>query len=554
MTDSAGYGAIIVGGGHNGLVCGAYLAMDGLRTLILERREAVGGMASTREILPGVRVPAVAHTVGRLRASVARDLGLSDHGLALVQPEVRVYSPQPDGRGLTLWGDALRTARELADSGLVSDADTAAYAEVDDGLRALGAALNALLTRTPPDITNPSLGDALEGLRTGLLARARARSESGGLLRVLPMSVADLAGEWFESDALRAVLAARAVLYGSVGPRAPGTAAQLVTDVAGNDGGLAGQTVYARGGPGALAEALASAATGFGAEVRTGVKVIAVRRADGAVRGVTLATGEEVDAPVVVSGLDPRRTLLDLVDPEALGPHLSWRAGNIRGRGVTAKVNLALHDLPRFRGLDGAATGNGADPRLRGRIVIAPDVRYVVEAMNAAKYGRLAGEPLIEATIPTLIDPGLLDERRRSRRAKKVRHVMSVVVQPAPYELREGSWRERASELGESVLRTLEAYAPGLATLVEEMEVLTPLDLERDYGVTEGHALHAEPGLDQWFAWRPLHGYSRYRMPLDGLYLCGSGAHPGGGVTGGPGQLAAREILADWPRLRGRLG
>jgi phytoene dehydrogenase-like protein len=534
---AAAYDAIVVGGGHNGLVCAAYLARGGLRTLLLERRDEVGGMAGTSEIVPGVRVPALAHTVGRLRPSVARDLSLRDHGLSLVQPDVRAFAPQADGRHITLWTDAGRTCADLVESGLVSPRDAAEYPAADGRLRTLAAALGTLMTRTPPDLTHASLGDTLEGVKAGLLARTRANSESGGLLRVLPMAVADLVGEWFESDALRAIICARAVQYSALGPRMPGTAQLLLADAAGSDGGLAGQSVFARGGPGALAAALASAARRLGVDVRTDAEVVRVRHAGERVRGVVLASGEEVDAPVVVSGLDPKQTLLRLIPAEVLGPRLSWRAGNIRQRGVTAKVNLALAGLPAFTGLDPAA----AAIRLRGRIVFAPGMRALERATDAAKYGRMVDEPFLEATIPSLIDPGLVDAAGTDTR----RHVMSIIVQSAPYDLRAGGWDEHREELGDKVVRTLEMYAPGIGGLVEGRQVITPLDLERDYGATEGHALHAEAGLDQWFAWRPLHGLGRYRMPLGGLYLCGSGAHPGGGITGGPGQIAAREVLAD---------
>ena len=531
------YDAIVIGGGHNGLVCAAYLARDGLSTVVLERRSVVGGMAGTAELMPGVRVPTLAHTVGRLRPSVARDLQLRDHGLALVQPDVRVFAPQADGRHITLWTDVARTAAELADGGLVSQRDAAAYPIAEGRLRTLGAALGTLMTRTPPDLTRASLGDALDGVKAGLLARTRASSESGGLLRVLPMAVADLVGEWFESDALRALICARAVQYSALGPRMPGSAQLLLAEAAGNDGGLAGQSVFVRGGPGALADALASAARAFGVDVRSDAEVVGVRHAGDRVQGIALASGEEIDAPVVVSGVDPKQTLLRLLPPEVLGPRLSWRASNIRQRGVTAKVNLALGGLPSFRGLDPAA---GA-PRLRGRIVFAPGMRVLERATDGAKYGRMADEPYLEATIPTLIDPGLVEADGTGGQ----RHVMSIIVQSAPFDLRAGDWDEQRESLGDSVVRTLEAYAPGIGGLVEARQVITPLDLERDYGATEGHALHAEAGLDQWFAWRPLHGLGRYRMPLAGFYLCGSGAHPGGGITGGPGQLAARQVLAD---------
>jgi phytoene dehydrogenase-like protein len=528
--------AIVVGGGHNGLVCAAYLARAGQRVLVLERREVVGGMADTSELLPGVRVPTLAHTVGRLRPSVVRELGLADHGLALVQPEVRLFAPQPDGRGLTLWGVVERTARDLAAGGLVGRADAEAYPTADAEFRALGAALSVLMSQAPPDLASPTLVDAVAGLKLGLLARSRADSGPGGLLRVLPMAAADLVGEWFEGDQLRAAIAARGVLYTGLGPLMPGTAQVLLADSAGNDGGLAGQTVFARGGPGAVGDALVAAARSMGVEIRTGAEVAAIRHRDDVVTGVTLVGGEEIDAAVVVSGADPKTTLLHLLAPETVGPRLSWRAGNIRSTGATAKVNLALTDLPRFTSTPDAPEA-ASEARLRGRIVIAPSMSALLAATTGIKYGRLPVEPYLEATIPTLVDPGLLGERRRGR-ARGVKHVMSVIVQSVPAD-------SARDAVGELVLRTLERYAPGISHLIVEQQVITPLDIERDYGASGGHPMHAEIALDQWFAWRPLHGYGRYRMPLPGLYLCASGAHPGGGVTGAPGQLAAHEILAD---------
>jgi phytoene dehydrogenase-like protein len=534
------YDAIVVGGGHNGLVCAAYLALDGLHTLLLERRSKLGGMAGTHELMPGVRVPTLAHTVGRLRPSVARDLHLADHGLSLVQPDARVFAPQPDGRSITLWTDVERTAAELGEVGLVSARDAAGYAAADNQLRGLAAALAAVTTPAPPDMADPSLADALAGVRASLTVRSRASAASGGLLRVLPMSVADLAAEWFETDALRAILCARAMRLSALGPRMPGSAALLLGEAGSSESGLAGPAVFARGGPGALVDALAAAARAAGVEIRTDAEVVGVRSADRGVIGVQLASGEQIDAPLIVSGLDPKQTLLKLIEPELLGPRLSWRATNIRQHGVTAKVNLALRDLPPF------SAAAEASARLRGRIVVAPSVDYLERAARAAKYGRFADEPWLDMTIPSLVDPGLVD----ADNSAGVRHVASVIAQSAPYALRDGTWRDRREEFGDAVMRVLEIYAPGIGELVVDRQVITPLDLESEYAATEGHPLHAEAGLDQWFAWRPLHGYGRYRMPLDGLYLCGSGAHPGGGITGGPGQLAAREMLADFARRR----
>jgi phytoene dehydrogenase-like protein len=535
LAAEVNWDAIVVGGGHNGLVCAAYLARAGQRVLVLERREVVGGMADTSELLPGVRVPTLAHTVGRLRPSVVRELGLTDHGLALVQPEVRLFAPHPDGHGLTLWGDVERTAKDLAAGGLVGRADADAYATADAEFRALAAALSVLMSRTPPDLASPTLADAVAGVKLGLLARSRADSGAGGLLRVLPMAVADLVGEWFENDRLRATIAARGVLYTGLGPLMPGTAQVLLADSAGNDGGLAGQAVFARGGPRAVGDALDAATRSVGVDIRTGAEVAAIRHRDDIVTGVTLASGEEIDAAVVVSGTDPKTLLLDLVAPETLGPRLSWRATNIRAIGATAKVNLALGDLPKFAALAGDSDGGRA--RLRGRIVIAPSMSVLHAATAAIKYGRLPEEPLLEATIPSLVDRELVDAYR-PKTSRKARHVMSVIVQSIPYDA-------DGTAVGDLAVKTLEIYAPGIGGLVVERQVITPRDIERDYGATGGHPMHAEIALDQWFAWRPLHGYGRYRMPLRGLYLCGSGAHPGGGVTGGPGQLAAHEVLAD---------
>lgn len=524
--------AIVIGAGHNALVCACYLARDGMRVLVLEKRDRVGGMADTTDLLPGVRVPTLAHTVGRLRPAVARELRLTDHGLRLVQPDAHLFAPQPDGGALTLWGSAERTAAEMA-AGKSIAADGNAYLLADAKYRGLAGALAALMSATPPDLASPTLADALTGLKQGWRARSRAGADAADLLRVLPMAVWDLVTEWFESDALRAAVAYRGVLFSSFGPLAPGTASIFLADGAGNEGGLAGQAVFARGGPGAVGEALAAAARGLGVEIRTGTEVAVVRNAGDAVVGVTLTRGEELDAGIVVSGADPKTTLLELISPEVVGPRLGWRAGNIRANGATAKVNLALSDLPKFS----AATGDGDAHRLRGRILIAPTMRSLVDATTPFKYGELPAQPLLEATIPTLVDAGLLADKRRGR-AKTVKHVMSVIAQAIPA----ASARDA---VGDGVLATMEQYAPGVTELVVERQILTPADIERDYGASGGHPMHAEIGLDQWFEWRPLHGYGRYRMPLRGMYLAGSGAHPGGAVTGQPGALAAKEILAD---------
>jgi phytoene dehydrogenase-like protein len=522
--------AIVIGAGHNALVAAAYLARSGLRTVILERRDRVGGAADTSSLGRGIRVPTLAHTVGRLRPSVQRDLGLSRHGLSLVAPEVRVFAPSPDGTAVTLWADADRTAAALRDTG-PHDAD--AYVAFDRRVRELGRFLDELGRLAPPDIAAPGLEDALAALRLGRTFRGLGRDGTRTLLRVLPMAVADLVGETFEDDALRAAIAWRGVRYGAVGPWSAGTASVLLADGAGNDGGAAGETVFARGGPGSLSDALAAAARGFGAEIRTGAEVVRITTRDDLATGVVLADGEELASRAVVSAADPKRTLLDLVDPVALGPSLGWRAGNIRTPGVVAKVNLAVRRLPTFP----AAKD---DPRLlRGRILVAPGIDAMERAFDASKYGRWSQAPVLEATIPSLVDPSLVEGARRGTQ------VVSVIAQYAPYSLRDGDWGAGREAFGDAVVAALESVAPGFGDLVTHRQVLAPPDLERDFGLTGGHPLHAEPGLDQWFLWRPLLGHARYRLGLRGLYLAGSGAHPGGGVTGGPGQNAAREVVAD---------
>ncbi len=545
-TTSAPYDAIVIGGGHNGLVTAALLGQGGLRTLVLEAREHVGGAVETAELAPGVRVPALAQTVGRLRPSVARQLELRRHGLSLVAPAVRTFAPHPDGSAITLWADPGRTAAELRAR---SARDAAAWPEFDAQVRRAGRVLAELAAMTPPDLAGPSLPDAAAAVRLLRSYRGLGKREAGALLQLLPMAVADLASDTFELDHLRALVVARGVQSTAMGPRSAGTVRMLLADSAGNDGGAAGQTVFARGGPGALSDALASAARAAGVEIRTGARVVRILSSDEAVKGVALASGEEIAAAVVVSGVDPRQTLLQLVDPVALGPRLRWRAGNIRAQGRVAKVNFALAELPRFAA---AQTMTDREQRLRGRIVIAPSVESLDRADDAATFGRLPEVPMLEATIPSLIDPGLIEDGAREGGPGRppIRHVMSVLVHQAPYALRDGDWDARRDELGDLVARTIEPYAPGFEGLVMARQVITPLDLERTWGLTGGHPDHAEAGLDQWFAWRPLLGSARYRLPLTGLYLCGAGAHPGGGVTGGPGENAAREILADRRRRR----
>jgi phytoene dehydrogenase-like protein len=515
---------VVIGGGHNGLVAAAYLAKAGKRVTVVERAEQVGGILRPVVLADGFTAPGLVHTVGRLRDSVVTDLKLARHGYEPIAPAVRVFAPQPDGGAVTFWGDAEKTAAELKEA---FPADAGRYAAFDKKIRAIASFLAYVNVATPPDTASPSIADAMAGLKLGKAFKDLGAKAGREAIRTLPMAVADLVGEELHAEALRGPLSTRGVLYTNLGPWAAGTAAVFLSDSAGNDGGAPGQSTFARGGTGALASALEAAAKSMGVTIRTGAEVAEITVRGGRATAVVLADGTELKADLIVSAVDPKRTLR-MVDPVELGPTMVWRAENIRQTGATAKVDLALGGLPVFPG--------GDEERLRGRIVIGPSIDAVEHAADNYKYGRVPDEPMLEATIPSLTDASLAPERK---------HVMSVLVQAAPRHLREGDWSSQSDALGDVVLKTLDRYAPGLSSLVEARTVTTPEDFETGYGLTEGDLFHAAVGLDQWFAWRPLNQQARYRFVVNGLYLAGSGAHPGGGITGGPGANAARQLLKD---------
>jgi phytoene dehydrogenase-like protein len=516
---------VVIGAGHNGLIAASYLAKAGRKVTLLEAAPQVGGVLRNTEIADGFTAPGITHTVGRLRPSVVKDLKLSSFGFQPIAPDVRMFAPQLDGSAVTFWGDPVRTATGLRDRS-AHDADV--FVEFDKKMRAIASFLAYINVATPPDAKYPSIADAFMGLKLGKAFRDLGAKTGREAIRALPMAVADLVQEVFHEEVVRGPLATRGVLFTSMGAWATGTAAVFLNDSAGTDGGAAGTTVYARGGTGALAVALERAALALGVDIRTEARVTAIRSSEGQVLGVITADGTEIDAAIVVSGADPKRTLR-LCDPVELNPYEVWRAENIRQPGATAKVNLALSGLPSVPGADDPST-------LHGRIVVGLSIDHVEKAMDAGKYGHVAEDPILEATIPSLVDPSLAPEGK---------HVMSILFQAAPRNLREGDWSSERDRVGDIAVKSMERFAPGLGELVEARQVITPEDLEHDYGLTGGHVYHAEPALDQFFAWRPLNGEARYRLQLEGLYLAGSGAHPGGGITGGPGANAARQILSD---------
>lgn len=521
---------IIAGGGHNGLVAAAFLAKAGLKPLVLERAEHVGGCASTLEIAPGFRCPALSH-VAALDPSIVRALGLERHGLRILRPPARVCAPTRDGRALVLWSDVSDAAKEI---GAFSSRDAARFPPFLVVFARLAAAVRALTSSVLPRIDPFHPGEVIEALRTGRRFRALGKPDGYRLLQWMSMPVADLVEEWFESEPLGATIAAGGVLGAFVGPRSPGTAARLLL-LAGDEGTPLGAGWFAVGGTGAVADTLAVAARHAGAEIRTLAEVVRITIVSGAASGVVLADGQEIGARAIVSNTDPKRTFLGLVDPVHLGADFVRRVQNIRMHGVLAKVNYAVTSLPRLLGASGRDV-NQQRAALSGRVRLNASLDSIERAFDAAKYGRLADEPWIELTIPSLVDDSL---------ATGDQHVVSAYVQFAPYRLRGGSWEAERDALRDRVTRTIESYAPGFEASIIHADVITPDDLERRYGLTGGDAFHGELALDQLFFARPLLGWARYRTPIRNLYLCGAGTHPGTGLDGRSGALAAKAIVRD---------
>jgi len=522
------YDAIIIGAGHNGLVAAAYLAKAGRRVLVLERRNQVGGAAVTEEIFPGFKVSTVADGGGYVSATVRRDLKLDSH-VETVPSEAVAFCPQPDGKQLTIWRDTAKTVQEIA---RFSKADAEAYPKFLELMNAVAGVVGGIMEMTPPDLPEVNFKDIRAG--AGLLGPVwkLGRKRIPELLRIMPMTATDLLNEFFESDAVKGAIGASSVLGISYGPMESGTAFTLLSNWAQSGTGLFRSAGVVKGGIGALTGAMAEAARGFGAEIRTGAAVSKIEVAEGVVTGVRLDAGEQLNAPVVVSAADVRSTFHDLVKPSSLGASFMNHVRCIKYRGTGTRIHLALRGLPEFT----SAAGSDARELLRGPIQIAPSLDYVEQAYDCTKYGEFADRPYLDMLIPTLSDPNLAPDGQ---------HILSITAKFGPYQLAEGSWDERKEAFADVAIDTLAEYAPNIRDLIAHRAVISPLDLERTYGLPEGNPNHGEMTLDQFMHMRPIPGYARYRMPIGGLYMCSAGTHPGGGVTGIPGHNAAREILSD---------
>ena len=523
----ADYDVIIIGAGHNGLVAAGYLAKAGRRVLVLEGRQRVGGAAVTEEIFPGFRFSTCADGSGYLSAEVRRDL---KPDVEILAADPVVFAPQPDGSRLVIWRDTARTAQEIE---RFSKADAERYPAFVDLMGKLAKVVGGLMRVPPPDLPDLGLRDLRSLLPLAGPVLSLGRKNVNQLLRVLPMPVADLLDEWFESDVVKGTIAANGVRDLTWGPKEAGTAYALLYNWALSDTGLFRSAGVVKGGMGALTEALAGAAGSLGAQIRTGAPVKRVVVEDGCAVGVEVDGEAPLRARVIVSNADPRTSFFELLDPYSLSAGIVRHVRSIKYRGSAARIHLALSELPEFTAL------GGEDPAvmLRGPIQIAPTLTYLQRAYDCVKYGEASPRPYLDVLIPSLLDPGLAPDGR---------HVMSVTAKYAPYRLRAGGWEARVEAFADGVIDTLAEYAPKIRDVILQRHTLVPPDLEAEFGLPEGSPSHGEMTLDQFFHMRPIPGYARYRTPTTGFYLCGAGTHPGGGVTGIPGRNAARAVLEDW--------
>jgi phytoene dehydrogenase-like protein len=518
------YDAIIIGGGHNGLTAAAYLAEAGLKVLVVERRRVVGGAAVSEEVFPGFTFSVCSYVVSLLRPEIIEELNLCRHGLEIL-PLDGTFTPLPGGEYLWRTDDHAHTRREIARH---STRDAAVYDEYTEAMAEMARFIKPILGLVPPDPFAPDLASA-RALRD-IYGRFKALSPrlQRLYLQLMTMSAADFLDQWFETDALKATMSASGIIGTFLGPRSPGTAYVLLHHYMGEIGGEFRSWGLARGGTGAISNAIAAAARARGVEIRVGTSVDHVVVRSNRAVGVRLANGEEIRARAVASSVDPRLTFGALVDPQVLPDAFVEDVRRFRYRGSSAKVNLALEELPRFT----AMPEPGA--HLQGAISISPSMEYMDRAYDDAKAGRFSRQPYLDMVIPSLSDHSV---------APAGKHVASCFVQYAPYRLREGTWDTQREALGDAVVEAIAAFAPNMRDVVRHRQVVTPLDLEREWSLSEGNIFHGELTLEQLFFLRPVPGWARHTTPIDGLFLCGSSTHPGGGIMGAPGRNAARVML-----------
>ena len=521
------YDAIVIGAGHNGLVTACYLARAGLRVLVLERRHIVGGACVTEETFPGFKVSTASYVNSLFHTEIVRDLNLESYGYEVLPRDPSSFTPFLDGRSLMMGPDAEKTRTEIAK---FSKRDAERYPQYEAMLERVAAVVEPTLTMTPPDLRRPRPGDLRTLLTLGRSFR-KLGDATGEAVDIMTGAARPILDRWFESEELKGTLATDAIIGAMASPSMPGTAYVLFHHVMGEAGGTRGVWAYMRGGMGGITQALAAAARAHGADIRCEAEVARILVRDGRAIGVALASGDEFEAPIVASNADANVTFLRMLDRSLLPEAFVADVERISYASASLKINVALDALPNFTAVPGAEPG----PQHRGTIHLVPDQDYIERAFDDAKYGRPSADPVIECQLPSVVDPTVAPDGK---------HLMSMFIQYAPYELRDGSWDNgRRDAFADRVFDVVNEYAPNFKSAVIDRQVLAPPDLERVFNLTGGNIFQGAMTPGQLFAFRPVPGYARYRTPIRGLYLCGSAAHPGGGVMGTPGLNAAREIL-----------
>jgi phytoene dehydrogenase-like protein len=534
QTSNSIYDAIIVGGGHNGLTAAAYLARAGLSTLVLERREIVGGCCVTEEIAPGCRVSTTSYVASMLRPEVIAELGLAAHGLRMIPCDPAIQVPFPDGQVVPWWVDRQRAKAEF---GRISTRDAARFIEVDDQLKKLARYLQPFFMEPPPEIDTTTVGGWSDLFRVGKRFRGISSAEISELISFLTGSLGEFLDHNYESEKMKTMFLANNVYGKHGGPYQPGTAIGLLFHLlSGGEHELQGFYGHVMGGMGAITQALAAAGKKLGVEIRTSASVAQIEVRNGRAYSVVLEDGSEVRGRIVLSNADPKRTFLKMVAARELPEDFLFAVRGIKMDGPCAKVNFVLAEEPRFTG-----TSPQASPLERTFYTLVPSLEFAERCYDIAKFGEIPEELWVDCVVSSNADPSL---------APAGKHILTCFVQYVPYKLREGIWDEKRELLGDRVVKKIAEYAPNVPGAIVARQVLTPLDLERTYGLTEGNIFHGDLRLEQLFFMRPVPGWAQYRTPIRGLYLCGAGAHPGGGVTGAPGRNAAQQVLRDWKKGR----